>query len=151
MANNPSDEQLLEELGAALAEADPVPDHVLAAAKAGYTWRTIDAELAELAFDSLVDELAGVRSEGGDRQLTFRSADLEIEVIVRGAAERTLIGQLVPPQPGAVELVAADESRRFDVGPDGTFTIADLPARPLRLRCSLAEGETIVTTPWLTL
>ena len=46
------DQSLLAEVRAAAAEHDPVPADVVAAAKASFTWRSIDAELAELIEDS---------------------------------------------------------------------------------------------------
>ena len=46
-------------VGRALRTAEPVPDRVIAGARAAWTWRTIDEELAELVFDSaLVSSLA---------------------------------------------------------------------------------------------
>ena len=68
----PTDDELLELVGRALRIAEPVPDRVIAGARAAWTWRTIDEELAELVFDSAV-ELTGVRSEDTARQLTFRA------------------------------------------------------------------------------
>ena len=67
----PTDDQLLDLVGRALRTAEPVPDRVVAGARAAWTWRTIDQELAELVFDSAV-ELTGVRSEDTARQLTFQ-------------------------------------------------------------------------------
>ena len=67
-----SDDDLLELVGRALRAADPVPDRVTDGARAAWTWRTIDQELAELVFDSAA-ELTGVRSEDTARQLTFRA------------------------------------------------------------------------------
>ena len=75
------DDALQELLGLALRQADPVPEHVLAAARGAFTWRTIDQELADLVFDSAT-ELMGVRDHGGTRQLTFQAPGLEIEVMV---------------------------------------------------------------------
>ena len=66
------DDELLALVGRALRAAEPVPDHVIAGARAAWTWRTIDQELAELVFDSAF-ELTGVRSEDTARQLTFRA------------------------------------------------------------------------------
>ena len=40
--------ELLEELRSLIDRLDPVPDHVEAAARAAYSWRTIDTELAAL-------------------------------------------------------------------------------------------------------
>ena len=57
---DPNDDALEELLGAALRPADPVPRHVVAAARGAFTWRTIDQELADLVFDSAT-ELTGVR------------------------------------------------------------------------------------------
>ena len=49
------DEQLLAELGEAVRVYDGPPDDVIAAAKDLFIWRTVDAELASLTFDSLLD------------------------------------------------------------------------------------------------
>ena len=72
LSATPTDDELLELVGRALRTAEPVPDRVIAGARAAWTWRTIDEELAELVFDSAV-ELTGVRSEDTARQLTFRA------------------------------------------------------------------------------
>ena len=74
-----------------------MPEHVLAAARGAFTWRTIDQELADLVFDSAT-ELMGVRDHGGTRQLTFQAPGLEIEVMVADPDTRRLVGQLVPAQ-----------------------------------------------------
>ena len=67
------DDDLLELVGRALRAADPVPERVIEGARAAWTWRTIDEELAELVFDSAA-ELTGVRSEDTARQVTFQRA-----------------------------------------------------------------------------
>src|SRR6188768_2138757 len=70
-----SDEELERQLRAAL--SDPVPDSVLRASEGLFTWRTIDAELAEL---ELMDaEAAGVRGDTAIA-LTFVVDDHVIEV-----------------------------------------------------------------------
>lgn len=152
MENDKSpDDELVEELGAVLESADPVPADVLAAAKASFTWRTIDAELAALAFDSATDELAGVRSEGGDRQLTFRTDEVEIVVMVHGGDGRRLSGQLIPPQRATVELRSAAGVQTADVAADGVFAFTDIPSGPTSLRCSLGDGAEAIATDWLVL
>ena len=50
-----NDDELLAALGRALQAQEVVPDAVLEAAKGAYAWRTIDAELAALTFDSVAD------------------------------------------------------------------------------------------------
>ena len=61
-----TDDDVQELVGRALRESDPVPEHVLAAARGAFTWRTIDQELADLVFDSAT-ELTGVRDHGRAR------------------------------------------------------------------------------------
>jgi hypothetical protein len=124
------------------------------AALDAYAWRTIDAELAELTFDSLADheEAALVRGQQQERLLSFRASGLTIEVEVTGAGPaRRLIGQLVPPQRAEVKIrhqdgvvtVATDEFGRF---------IADrMPAGPVSLRFgpTPGEGRPAVVTEWI--
>jgi hypothetical protein len=142
------DEVLLAELGQALL-AEPVPG-VEAAAKALFTWRTIDDDLAALAYDSAVADEVDVR--GGEppdsavlRTLTFTTTTMTIEIGVR---QDGVIGQIVPPQPGTVEI-------RTEVGAFGTaeiddlgcFTVAATPRAPFRLHLETAGGRAI--TPWV--
>src|SRR5436190_5273614 len=99
----PGEAEMLAELQSVIDQVDGPPDDVVAAAKASFTWRTVDAELAELTFDSLVDEEAGtlVRSAEQPRLLTFSAGDVEIEVEATLAGHRyRLLGQIVPSGPG---------------------------------------------------
>ena len=118
-----ADDELTELIAHALDANDPVPERVLEGARAAFTWRTIDTELAELVFDS-ARELTGVRSEDTDRQVTFRAPGVEIEVMVVENGTRRLIGQLVPPSETTVELVGAD----------AVYSSHDRSPRPVRLR-----------------
>ncbi len=97
------DDQLIATLGDAIRRADPVPENVLAGARAAFTWRTIDAELAELVFDS-ASELTGVRSETSPRQVTFQAPGVEIEVMVIENGQRRIVGQLIPPSEVTIQL-----------------------------------------------
>ncbi len=137
------DDQLLARIAEMLEMADPMPDAVVEAAKAVFTWRTIDAELAALQFDSATEELVGVRSAETVRQLTFAADDLEIEVTV--LSDR-IVGQLVPPQPG--EITLRDRSGESSAQTDGLgrFTIERIPRGPVRLTCGLADRT--VQTEW---
>src|SRR4051812_49598386 len=75
-----SDEQLLQELRNVL-PADPVPPAVVAAARATFTWRSVDDELAALLSDSADLALTGVRGSG-DRRLAFEAPQLVIEFVL---------------------------------------------------------------------
>ncbi len=141
---DPADDALLAELGDVLQErAQDAPAEVVEAAKGLLTWRTVDAELARLAFDSLVDGAAVTRAgvvDAGPRLLTFEAdaATLEVEV-GRTAAGVRLVGQLDPPGPAAVAVRgpasvvtgAADELGRFVLevpAPAGPVTVSWTPA-----------------------
>jgi hypothetical protein len=140
---------VLDALRAAVQRFDPVPDEVVVAAKAAYTWRTIDEELAALTFDSLVDDaVTGVRGSG-PRALTFESDDVVIELeIVDSDHGRTLRGQVTgevtdleldtPGDPAPVPL-AMDEL--------GRFSVMVAPTGPIRLRGR--RGDRVVTTSWV--
>ena len=129
---------------------DPTPPAVTAAAKAAFEWRTVESELAELTYDSWMDdrELAGVRSSGGRRQLTFEAPGLTVEVEVADGAAPGLVGQLVPAHPGTVELRHGGGVLTLAVDDLGRFAASYLPAGPLSLRCT-ADAASPVETEWV--
>lgn len=150
--NPPSgpDERLLDELREVLGHDATPPSPVVEAAKESYTWRTVDAELAELTRDSLVDQPA-VRTRGTQdrRALTFQAHDLVIEVEVSASGqERRLLGQLVPAQPAQIEVRQVGATRRIEADAAGRFMVSGLEARPVSLRCRLA-GQDPVSTEWV--
>lgn len=120
---------------------DPMPPGLADAALAAYSLRTLDAELAKLTFDSLVEGAGAVRGEIA-RTLTFGADDVTIELEL---ADDRLVGQLLPAGPAEIEVrftsatvaVSADELGRFAVEPFGDG--------PFSLRCRLASGRTVVT------
>lgn len=148
--NAAPDDQLADALAQVLAAVDPVPEHVSAAARAAFTWRTIDAELAELAFDSAAQSL-GVRSGEINRQVTFRSASVEIELMITESEARRLVGQLIPPDVAGIELVSGDDSATVDSDHLGRFTFDQLPAGPARLVVRGVDGAVLAQTDWLLL
>lgn len=144
-----SDDELLVVLGEALAATDPVPPAVHEYAVAGFGWRTIDADLAELVFDSAVAELAGVRGAEETREITFRAPGIEIEVVVLTEDTRRIVGQLVPPQQAVIELRSVDGSvRRVESDDLGRFSVTDVPTGNVSLRCILDDDQT-VQTDWV--
>jgi hypothetical protein len=143
---------LERELREAAERLDPVPAHLSQWAVEAFTWRTIDAELAELVFDShAASEPALVRGAEQPRLLTFRAGDLSIEVEIAGAGDpRQLVGQLVPAQPAEIDVETRPGEQRSTVAVDelGRFLVTP-PADPgpLRLRCR-AAGDRAVVTDW---
>jgi hypothetical protein len=152
--DEPDDARLEEELRELAARLDPVPDRLVQAALDAYAWRTVDAELAELVFDSLADrdEAAVVRGRQQERLLSFRASGLtiEVEVTVVGPARR-LIGQLVPPQTAEVEVRHQDEVVTLGTDEFGRFIADRMPGGPVSLRCGPAGGQDrpAVVTEWI--
>jgi hypothetical protein len=117
MMPEPGDE-LFEELRSVLRRTDPVPAKVTDFAKAALGWRRLDAELAELLEDSVLEsESTALTRGGGGRSLTFRTDDLTIDVEIQ---DGHLLGQLAPPPAAAsVELQGEDGAVTASVETDG--------------------------------
>ena len=133
-----------DELREAAELFDPVPAQLKRAAIAAYTWRTIDAELAELVFDSLDQPLA-VRSSDQPRLLTFRSEELVVEVELDGG---NLVGRVSSPP---VEVIVQHGGGEVAISADqlGRFAVRGLGQGPLRLRCRFDDDRWLVTD-WIT-
>ncbi|HEY0640852.1 MAG TPA: hypothetical protein VGD67_24740 [Pseudonocardiaceae bacterium] len=146
-----NDDELLDDLGAAMRARASVPPGFLAAGRAAFAWRTVDAELAALAFDSAETGgvLSGTRADDAAlRALTFATATLTVELEV---GEDGLLGQLVPPQTGEVRVERRDGPPVTVTADDvGWFVVRPVPAGLVRLHVTAAEGGTVVT-PWTTL
>jgi hypothetical protein len=147
------DEALLAQLRSLARETDPPPALLQEAARAAYTWRTVDRELAELVFDSAEEALTGIRAEGGPRLLTFAATATEVEVQVSETpGGRRLVGQVVPPQQGRIDVRHRDGVAHAVADTLGRFSADGIPAGPVSLRCVLGEAEDarVVDTDWLT-
>ena len=156
MQGEPDSTELEEELRRVVAQVDSVPAVLLEGAVGAFAWRTIDADLAELVFDSLVDrdKAALVRGSRHVRMLFFRSSSLTIEVEVTGTrASRRLVGQLVPPQRGSVDIRHRDSVVTVEADELGRFSAGSLQAGPISLRCR-SDSATVqhpVVTDWVTM
>jgi len=144
------DEELLAALREAIRAREQVPEWFVETGKNAYTWHNIDAELAQLTYDSSRDRDAAavVRSEAASiRALTFTSGRLSIELEV---GESTLLGQVVPPQAGTLEIHTAAGVASSPVDEIGCFSVTPIPASPFRLRCRTEDGADVLTG-WITL
>jgi hypothetical protein len=142
------DDRLLADLREALRRAGTAPGRMTAAGEAAFTWRTVDAELAALTYDSLLDEGALVRGVvASPRTLVFEGTELSVEIELTADA---LVGQLVPPSAGEVTLVAPHgELERTSTDELGCFTLARPQRGPVRLRCATPSGPLL--TEWVPL
>lgn len=139
-----TDDALLDELKAALSP-DPVPAAVAEAARATFTWRNIDDELAELLSDSAETALAGVRG-GGDRRLAFEAPQLVIEfVLVPGPRGSRLEGQLAPGGPARIEVLQGGTVTEIAADDVGRFSLDGVAPGPLALRVLRDDGPAIRT------
>ncbi len=147
------DEHLLAALRESMQARQAVPDEFVEMGKSAYTWHNIDAELAQLTYDSGREQdrdvAAGVRSETASiRALTFTSAHLSLELEV---TESSLLGQIIPPRAGTVETqTRAGATTITPVDEIGCFAVDPIPASPFRLRYR-TEGGTDMLTGWITL
>ncbi|TMR91536.1 hypothetical protein [Nonomuraea basaltis] len=136
--------ELEERLRAIAGQLDPVPQELYDEAMRAYALRTLDAELAELTFDSW-DELSATRVRGGRaRLLTFTGNGLVVELEV---TDGRLVGRL-SGGPADIEVQRRDGGSRLRSDELGRFTTGVLAPGPLRLRVSPEHGEPVVTS-WI--
>jgi hypothetical protein len=148
------DDQLIAALADAVRAGHEVPRDFVAAGQAAYTWRTIDAELATLTFDSAAaapaaaveDEPvpAGTRSEPAVlRALTFTSSRLTIEIQLGADG---LLGQVIPPGPGEVEMqLPTGATVTAPIDEVGWFAVRPAPTGQFRLRLRTNAGADVLT------
>jgi len=146
------DDELLDILSLALREQREVPSRFVEAGKAAFAWRSIDAELAALAYDSAAAEAptgAPIRAEeAAIRELTFAFRDASVYVQVTDGG---LHGQIVPPQRGELEVHREGQPpARTEIDDQGWFSYTPLPRTPIRLLWRVAGSGTAMTD-WLNL
>jgi hypothetical protein len=148
--NDWDDDRLLGALSQALKARQAVPPWFIETGKNAFAWHNIDAELAQLTYDSIAAEPAGhTRAESASiRALTFTSARITIELEV---TQDALVGQVVPAQAATIE-VQAHEQTDTQIASDeiGCFAVQPIPHGPFRLRCRAAGGIDVLTG-WITL
>ncbi|MET9523293.1 hypothetical protein ABZ935_05545 [Streptomyces coeruleorubidus] len=136
---------LEEELRQAAAVLDPVPAELQQIAVDAYALHDLDARVAELTFDSLVDALP-VRGAGDPpRMLTFQAGEVTVDIEVTAHG---LMGQVLPPQPARIEVLTGPRPGSSLTSDDlGRFTADAPPPGPFALR--LRTGGDVVVTEWL--
>jgi hypothetical protein len=145
------DERLLTALRESVQAREAVPSWFVEMGKNAYAWHNIDAELAQLTYDSSTDmqRRMAVRSETASiRALTFTSAGLSIEVEVTGDC---LLGQIIPPRGGTLEVHhKAGATTTEAIDEIGCFTVEPIPESPFRLRFRTTDDIDVVTG-WISL
>lgn len=151
MTENWDDDQLLARLQQALIRRQAVPVEFMEMARNAYAWHNIDAELAQLTYDSELGSHLATATRAEDahiRALTFTSARLTIELEV---TTDSVLGQVVPMQAAILEVhTRPGDETQINTDEIGCFSIRPLPRSPFRLRCR-ASGGVDVLTGWITL
>lgn len=146
MSSSTDDEGLMEELARALEEVAAVPDHRREAARAAFSWRTIDAELLALTHDSLDLADAAVRSTLDVRTLGFGSDGLSLEVEVDGDR---VFGQVLDVEVDALVVESVEGgAQNVPVDSSGIFSVV-APAGQVRF--GVRVDGVLRRTPWIVL
>ena len=140
------DAQLLARISDAFDhDLDPIPVRLTAAAIDAYGWRTVDAEIAELLFDSADADLVGVRGTSTERRsFRFGADDFVLRVHLTAA---TLIVMVEPPLSVGCRVASDDgvaDHRTDELGE----LVVDAPELPFRVEVDLPGGT--IVTPWIT-
>lgn len=151
-----TDDELSAELAAAVAEESAVSERRREAARAAFTWRTVDEELAELLHDSALDAGAAVRSVDTVRTLAYGTDGMTLELEVHLGS---VLGQVIPEGAAAAPLGGGtakvglhrpsgpDQSTHADV--NGFFRLDAVAPGPVRF--TVETGGIRLVTPWVTL
>ncbi|MFE9675315.1 hypothetical protein ACFYO5_14525 [Streptomyces sp. NPDC006259] len=133
------------ELREAAAILDPVPAGLRLLAVEAYALHDLDAKIAELTFDSLVDAIPVRGAVDVPRMLTFHTGGLTVDVEV---TPRGIMGQLLPPQAASIEVLDGPRPGAALTADDmGRFTSEARPTGPFALR--LRAGGEVVVTEWM--
>jgi hypothetical protein len=150
------DDDILDELRRVFAAIDPIPEPVQVAARAAIEWRTVDADLASLVHDSILDGHPIAGRDADPRVLTFEAPALTIGLEVEAAADGSLrlVGRLAPAQPAQIAVRHGNELIVTRADARGRFVAAGVACGPLSVRVRLgyrADGGRLVETAWLTI
>ena len=144
------DPMMPDGLATVIADADPIPFDLLQSLRSSLARRASGAEVAELVYDSVLDGPGDVRSFDGARQLSFQGPEISLEMEVAWDRRRVL-GQLIPPRRGEVEMRHGRGSDRLSVDELGRFAVDDLPKGPVSFRYGGGAGEPTTVTDWVVL
>nr|WP_030935454.1 hypothetical protein [Streptomyces sp. NRRL S-646] len=135
-----------EELRRAAAILDPVPAGLRQIAVEAFALHDLDARIAELTFDSVVDAIPVRGATDVPRMLTFHVGGVTVDVELTAQG---LMGQVLPPQSAGIEVLSGPQAGSPLTTDDmGRFTYDEPPAGPFALR--LRTGEGVLVTDWVT-
>ena len=140
------DAALLAELDQAWYAVQRVPAEFIAAGRAVWVPPDLDAELAQLVYDSQREPALTRTQTARLRALTFASATQTIELEI---GDGKLLGQLVPPVRVEIELEVHGGGTTVVTSDElGFFSIPHIPDGRFRLRCRVSATVDVVTS-WI--
>ena len=144
------EDSLLSQLRRGLDESDPAPGDLTDFAKAALSWQTIEADLAQLTYDSIEDSnTATVRGVAIARMLAFESGGWTIDLEHDPVTGR-LMGQIEPAGLVTIELHVLDTVLVADSNDQGRFFFEGIQSGPFALVIRF-EGDETVKTEWVIL
>ena len=121
------------------------PSEAVDLVKNAFTWRTVDAELMELSYDSVLDT-AGVRDATARRTIEFTIGETSVVVELEGGLVR---GQVTGGEATGVTAYSLTADYPAVIDASGSFLFESLPPGPVSLELSGPGGS--VRTPAFTL
>ncbi|MBO3749184.1 carboxypeptidase regulatory-like domain-containing protein [Streptosporangiaceae bacterium NEAU-GS5] len=139
---------LEDELRKVVALFDPVPPALFDDAMYAFSARRLDAELAELTFDSLWEGSATrIRGAGQHRTLAFEGGGVAVELeIAESGGGRRLIGRLEPGRAAQITVQRRDAETTVTTDALGRFTVDAVRDGHLRLHVTFPGAPPVVTT-----
>lgn len=142
--------ELIAALRKGLGQSDPVPSDVAEFAKASYTWRSIEAELAELEYDSAEEVLpSGVRSSATARMISFQVGQWMLDIEYDESSGR-LMGAISPGAAYAIDLHSPGALFTTESDEVGRFTAEGISSGPLSMVLRFHDGG-VIKTQWVVL
>jgi hypothetical protein len=145
-----TDDELVDRLRRIADQVDAAPDLVAESARAAFSTRHLDDELAELLHDSELTPDQAVRlGQPGPRMLSFEAGDVSLEIQVDDAGGQIALRGMAVGTMGDAEIeTTTTGSRPVAIDDQGWFRVDGLAVEPVRVRVRAANGAP-VTTGWI--
>ncbi len=126
-------------------ELEPIPSHLTQFALEAFQWRLVDDELAAITFDSLTDELVGVRGTATLRHsMRFEGSGIAVSMSV---TDTSFVAAIEPPAEYLCRVEGPQTSLDVRTDENGQLAVSHTQL-PLRLIVELPTGRLV--TPWVT-
>lgn len=150
-----SDDELVDLVAAVLREDDEsAPAGAVAFATGALVWRDVDADLAELLHDSVLEESVVLRDDTSSaRLLVFQARDITLDV---EHGDDRLTGSISPPGRYRVAIQRGGEAGSRDVpafltDDAGMFEVLEEVRGPARFLVSDPGGQVTIVSTWIRL